>query len=85
MSLNHGIALYRDLKEEFGPQHFERNVKSTLRNCLNSFQQDFECEKVFWKDSKNKRILSTLTWASDVEDLAARVIKGGFPNNNWHF
>ena len=46
-----------------------------MNECLHSFKEDFECQKITWKDSKGKEIDSTLAFAKDLEDLATKVIE----------
>ena len=75
MSLRGGIQMYKALKSILGPEHFERNLESTLKSCLNSFSEDFESIKITWRDSKNKKIKSTLVFAKDLETIVARIIQ----------
>ena len=67
--------MYKALKSILGPEHFERNLESTLKSCLNSFSEDFESIKITWRDSKNKKIKSTLVFAKDLETIVARIIQ----------
>lgn len=74
MSIKSALEIAKKLREILGPEHFEKNLEATLRECLNQFRDDFENEIVYWRDSKNRRIKSTLVWAKDLETIVARVI-----------
>ena len=74
MSIRTALDLAKQLQDVIGKEHFETNLEATLRECLNQFQDDFEKQVVFWRNSKNEEIKSSLVWAKDLESIVARVI-----------
>ena len=58
-----------------GKEFFEKNFHEALNESLHSFEEDFACEKITWRDSNGKEVHSTLAFAKDLEDLATKVIE----------
>ena len=64
-----------DLNTLLGKEFFEKNFHEALNESLHSFEEDFACEKITWRDSNGKEVHSTLAFAKDLEDLATKVIE----------
>ena len=75
MSLKNGIELARAIRKIIGKHHFEANLEDALRECLHAFEEEYESEVVYWRDSKNKQIKSTLVWIKDLETIIAKIIE----------
>ena len=73
--MKNGIELAKAIREIIGKHHFEANLEATLRDCLHAFEEEYDAEVVYWRDSKNKEIKSTLVWIKDLETLIARIIE----------